>query len=269
MTKRLIAAFGGLLDRTDLAKSLVLARVALYRQFRQWRWWWLAPVGGQVLFGIVIFFAFSRLFPRMNDEHDRLIYGLSVYSAILVWSLIQDSALMSANLFNDHRPYILRFKIPLWSYALGGMGIRALVLASGVVLLTMARLWICGELTWRLLALPLFVPGILIGALGISWLVAVAASLERRIQHVLPHLLLLWFFSTPVVYPRSALPDNLRFISALNPMTHVVECFQWVWIPSREVDVGSLVVASAAAIVSCVAGFLATWAKASKIVDSL
>jgi lipopolysaccharide transport system permease protein len=259
--------FRGLGD--DVTRVRVLARVTLRRQFRQWRWWWLAPVGGQILFGAIVFYAFAGLFPRIDTEHGRLVYGLSVYSGILVWALLQDSALQAVPLFNDHRAYILRFKLPLWSYAMGGAGIRALVLIAGIVLLLIARWWICGALTWRLLVLLGFVPALLVGALGVSWLAAVVGVLEPRLQHVLPHLLLLWFFSTPVVYPRSALPENLRTISALNPMTHVVECFQWLWIPSREVDARSWLIAVTAAAAAFVAGFFATRAQARRIVDSL
>lgn len=249
---------------------VVLIRISLHRQFRQWRWWWLLVVAGQILFAGIVFVAFSSLFPRIGGSRGPAAgYGFLVYSGILVWSLIQDSALQAGTLFRDHRAYIMRFRLPLWSYAVGGMGGRSLILLTGLVVLAAARIVVYGGLTWRLWLLVLFVPGILLTALGISWLVAVATSLEQRLNHLLPHLLLMWFFATPVVYPRSALPAALQPISMLNPMAHVVECFQWIWLPIETSSWISWSVALLMMVVAFAGGLLATRAWSTRIVDSL
>ena len=118
----------------------VLVRIALKRQFRSLRWWWVFLVLGQLFFAATIVFAFSMLFPRVAGRGGTVAYALSVYAGILVWSLIQDSALQVLNLFRDHRAYIMRFRVPLWSYAVGAGGVRALVFLIGVVLLMVAHL---------------------------------------------------------------------------------------------------------------------------------
>jgi lipopolysaccharide transport system permease protein len=43
---------------------------------------------------------------------------------------------------------------------------------------------------------------------------------------ITPFLLQLWLYATPVLYPLSALPPWAQRITALNPMTPVVEAFR-------------------------------------------
>jgi lipopolysaccharide transport system permease protein len=259
------------LDWRKVARTIVvLIRISLHRQFRQWRWWWLLVVAGQILFAGIVFFAFSSLFPRIGGRAGATVtYGFLVYSGILVWSLVQDSALQAGTLFREHRAYIMRFRLPLWCYAVGGMGGRTLVLLTGLVVLAAARIAVYGGLSWRLWLLLLYVPGILVTALGMSWLVALATSLEQRLNHVLPHLLLMWFFATPVVYPRSALPAGLQQISMLNPMAHVVECFQWIWLPIETTSWVSWAVALLLMVTAFGGGLLATRTLTARVVDSL
>jgi len=38
---------------------------------------------------------------------------------------------------------------------------------------------------------------------------------------------LIWLFASPVVYPASMVPEQFRFLYALNPMTGVIEGFRW------------------------------------------
>jgi lipopolysaccharide transport system permease protein len=44
---------------------------------------------------------------------------------------------------------------------------------------------------------------------------------------VIPFLVQIWMFSTPVVYPSSLLPEPWRTVYALNPMVGVVEGLRW------------------------------------------
>ena len=49
----------------------------------------------------------------------------------------------------------------------------------------------------------------------------------RDVRYVVPFLTLLWFFSTPIVYPSSLLSEPWRTLYGLNPMAGVVEGFRW------------------------------------------
>jgi lipopolysaccharide transport system permease protein len=67
----------------------------------------------------------------------------------------------------------------------------------------------------------------LITALGVGlWLSALNVK-YRDINYVIPFLTQFWLFITPIAYPSSLVPEQWRWLYALNPMTGVVEGFRW------------------------------------------
>jgi lipopolysaccharide transport system permease protein len=49
----------------------------------------------------------------------------------------------------------------------------------------------------------------------------------RDIRHLVPFLLLLGMFVTPIVYPFALVPDAVQPFYALNPMVGILELYRW------------------------------------------
>jgi homopolymeric O-antigen transport system permease protein len=62
----------------------------------------------------------------------------------------------------------------------------------------------------------------------------------RDVKHVVPFLLQLWLFATPIVYPANMIPEYLRFYMDLNPLTGIVAAFRTVCVPQQHTDWASL-----------------------------
>jgi lipopolysaccharide transport system permease protein len=64
-------------------------------------------------------------------------------------------------------------------------------------------------------------------AVGVgSWLAALNVR-YRDVRYVVPFMLQLWLFASPVVYSSELLEGRLETIYYLNPMAGVVEGFRW------------------------------------------
>ncbi len=48
----------------------------------------------------------------------------------------------------------------------------------------------------------------------------------RDIQHIVGNLIMMWFFATPILYPTSSIPENLKFISHINPMAMLIKAYR-------------------------------------------
>jgi lipopolysaccharide transport system permease protein len=72
-------------------------------------------------------------------------------------------------------------------------------------------------------------------ALAVSlWLSALNAQ-YRDIRFLVPVLVQLWFFSTPIIYPTDLIPEGWRTLyEVLNPMVGVVESFRWALLGTGE-----------------------------------
>ena len=85
----------------------------------------------------------------------------------------------------------------------------------------------------RLLAVPIPAALALITAIGAGlWLSALNVK-YRDVRFVVPFLIQMWLFVTPVIYPASTVVPRLEaaglpgWLFGLNPMAGVVEAFRW------------------------------------------
>jgi lipopolysaccharide transport system permease protein len=77
---------------------------------------------------------------------------------------------------------------------------------------------------WLFVPAIVFVPTVLAMSVGLA--LASLMALYRDVKHVLPFVVQLWMFATPIIYPISLLPRRLRWAVGLNPMAGVVEALR-------------------------------------------
>jgi lipopolysaccharide transport system permease protein len=109
--------------------------------------------------------------------------------------------------------------------------------------------------TPAVLALPFFVllAVTTAAALGI-WLSALTVR-YRDVRYVVPFLIQVWLFATPIVYPASLVPLPWRPFLGLNPLASVVEGFRWALLGGPAPGLMSM-----ASLVVAIGGLLlATW----------
>jgi lipopolysaccharide transport system permease protein len=64
-------------------------------------------------------------------------------------------------------------------------------------------------------------------AFAVSLWTSVWQARARDTRYVLTYVMSFWFFLTPVMYPLSMIPEHVRWIALINPMTGPVEAFRW------------------------------------------
>ena len=156
-----------------------------------------------------------------------LPYPIFSYAALVPWTFFANGLTGSANSLvgSSHlitKVYFPRLVIPISTVL---SGIPDFLLAFLVLLGMMLFFGIAP--TYNIVWLPLLLALAFVTAIGIGlWLSAVNVQ-YRDVRYVVPFLIQLWLFATPIVYPSSLVPEPLRPIYALNPMVGVVEGFRW------------------------------------------
>jgi len=93
--------------------------------------------------------------------------------------------------------------------------IFAVILVSGV-----------GISIQALVFLPLVMVIELILALGVTYLVSALNVYFRDLEHILGIVSMAWMYLTPVLYPLDMVPEKLRGLYSLNPMTPIVVAYR-------------------------------------------
>ncbi|EKD57401.1 MAG: hypothetical protein ACD_57C00314G0001, partial [uncultured bacterium] len=70
------------------------------------------------------------------------------------------------------------------------------------------------------------VVSILLFTAGISLLLSALNVLFRDIRFLVPLILQIWLYATPVIYPLDQVPEKYRFLMLFNPMTSLIESFR-------------------------------------------
>ena len=83
------------------------------------------------------------------------------------------------------------------------------------------------SLSLNVYLLPLFFLLGVLAALGMGIWMSSLTIRYRDFQHVIPFLVQIGLYATPIAYPVSMIPDKYQLIYHLNPMAGVVEGFRW------------------------------------------
>jgi lipopolysaccharide transport system permease protein len=181
-----------------------------------------------VLQPVVSMVVFSLLFGGLlNVPSNGVPYPIFAFAALVPWNYfagsltrVSTSLVNSANLIS--KVYFPRLIIPL-SGVISGLVDFAVSFGVLMVLMVFYRI----PLTLRVLTLPAFLLLAVLTALGFGlWLAALNVR-YRDINYLVPFLVQTWMYLTPVVYGAALLPEQIRWLLALNPMSLVVEGFRW------------------------------------------
>ena len=182
-------------------------------------WAVIQPLAAMVVFSVF----FGRLAGIPSDGYP---YPVFVYSALLPWTLFANgvstasqSMLGAVNMIQ--KVYFPRLHIPLAS--IGALIIDYLV-ASIVLFVLMAIYGI--PVTLNLLALPVLTLGVVLTTLGVGILLAALNVTYRDFRYVVPFMVQIWLFLTPVVYGKSLVPEQWQWVLFLNPMAGIVDGFR-------------------------------------------
>lgn len=154
-------------------------------------------------------------------------YPLFVFSGLLSWQLFANAVTDCGNSLVANQNLITKVYFPRLIIPIAAIVPRLVdfLCAFFVFLGMMVYFGISPSI--NLWMLPFFVLLTLAATIGVSlWLSALNVR-YRDVRHMLPFLIQVWFFLSPVVYPSSLVPEAWKGLYALNPMVAVVEGFRW------------------------------------------
>lgn len=153
-------------------------------------------------------------------------YPLFAYAGLLPWMFFSNSVstCSSSLLSNSYiitKVYFPRLIIPA---AIVGVRLVDFLVASSVLMVLM--LFYGVGLGRSLLMLPVLIAETTLFSLAVgSWFSALNVR-YRDVGTLLPVLIQLWMFASPIIYPSNQVPERWRTIYALNPLVGIVEGFR-------------------------------------------
>lgn len=157
---------------------------------------------------------------------DNVPYPVFAYAGLLPWTFFANSVTQSSNSLVGNANLITKVYFPRIIIPSAAVGAGLVDFAIAFVVLVAMMIYYRVTVTWGILMLPVLALHITLFSIAIGmWLSALNVK-YRDIRFVLPFLIQLWMFVSPVIYPASMIPERWRWLLLLNPLTGIIENFR-------------------------------------------
>lgn len=92
--------------------------------------------------------------------------------------------------------------------------------------------------------------------IGISLIISSISVYVRDLQHLIGVAMQLLFYATPIVYASNTIPDNLKWILSLNPMTYIINGYRDIFYNQTMIDIIPILLLILVSIVVCIIGYI-------------
>lgn len=176
-------------------------------------------------------------------------YPLFVFAGLVPWTLFASSLAGASNSLVSGEAIITKVYFPrlLLPFASVGSFLLDFVISLGALAVVMLIFGVTPSLA--IVWIPAFTLMALVTALGVGTFLSAVNVRYRDVKYVVPFLVQIWMFASPVVYTSDLIPARWHAVYALNPMTGVVEGFRWALIGGDRPDAVILVSAVASVLV--------------------
>jgi lipopolysaccharide transport system permease protein len=154
-------------------------------------------------------------------------YAVMAFAALLPWQFFANAMAESSQSLIMSEKMITKVYFPRLIVPASAVMTGLVDFLISLALLFVLMVWYGIGLGPRLALLPLFFAVAFLAALGVGlWLSALNVK-YRDVKYVIPFIVRMGLYVSPVAFMSSLVPDRWRFAYNLNPMVGVIDGFRW------------------------------------------
>ncbi|WP_307728998.1 ABC transporter permease [Massilia sp. IC2-477] len=229
-------------------------------------WSVLSPLA-MILVYTVIFSEVMRAKLPGNDSS--AAYSIYLCAGILTWGLFAEIVARGQNMFLEQANLLKKISFP--RICLPVIVVLNALVNFGVIFgLFVVYLIVSGHFPGAVFfaIIPLLLLQILL-AIGLGMVTGILNVFFRDVGQFVTIAMQFWFWLTPIVYPASILPEEVRLVLLYNPMAPIVQAHQAILVEGRLPDWHALVPATLLALLLCILGLRLFRKRSGEMVDEL
>lgn len=184
-------------------------------------WALIRPFLTMVVFTVV----FGKLAKLPSDG--AVPYALLVFAGMLPWSFFSTALSEASNSIVGNANLISKVYFPRLIVPIAAVMVAFVDFLISFAILIALMIWYQFAPGWQVLLLPVFVAVAFMTSLGIGvWITALNVK-YRDFRYVIPFIVQLGLYVSPVGFSSSIIPDQWRLVYSLNPLVGVIDGFRW------------------------------------------
>jgi lipopolysaccharide transport system permease protein len=154
-------------------------------------------------------------------------YALLVFAGILPWTFFSTGLSEAANSLISNEKLITKVYFPRLIVPVATLVVAFVDFLISFCILLLLMAWYRYLPDWRMLVLPVFALLAFLASVGPSlWITALNVK-YRDFRYVIPFIVQLGLYVSPVGFSSSVVPGQWRLLYSLNPMVGVIDGFRW------------------------------------------
>lgn len=200
----------------------------------------------QPLFMLLVYiFVFGIVFELkwgVDPQFGEKEFGVILFSGLILHRLLSECLVRSPTIIVSNAQFVKKVVFPLEVFPLMVVSTSVFHFLIGFLLLMVFNVLAHFTFPLTFFLAPVVLAPIVILALGLSLFLAATGVFVRDIGQLTGVLATVLLFMCPIFYPLEKVPQELRWLLYLNPLTFVVESFRDVVIFGRAPQWGGLAV---------------------------
>lgn len=186
----------------------------------------------------MVFGSFAKL-PVKGDYP----YPILVLAGLVPWQFFANATSESSNSLIGNSHLITKVYFPRLIIPLSASFTSFVDFLVSMILLTGSMVLFGVVPTWHILFLPLFIMLLFLLSFGFGALLTAFNVKYRDFRYVLPFIIQIGLYLSPVGYSIKIVPENVKLVYSLNPMVGIIEGFRWCLLNKYNLDTMALLFA--------------------------
>lgn len=163
---------------------------------------------------------------RFNAQTSNSHFACYVFTGLLAFNALSEVMTRSTTVITERRDLLLNTALPSWVLPIIPVTVSVMLelISLSVLLLALSltqQLQLLGVLSY----LPFLLVRVLF-SLAVAYSLAVLGVFLRDLRQLIPALLTVLLFISPLLYPLELIPESLRPLYHWNPLAHLVEAYR-------------------------------------------
>jgi len=188
-------------------------------------WMLINPLAQVAIYALILSNVLGAKLPGVSS---RYAYAIYLMAGLLAWNLLSEIISRCLTLFIEHGNLMQKMNFP--RITLPAIVVGSSLLDNALLLLAMLGIFVLLGHPFNLALFWLLPLAVLVAAfaVGLGLTLGVMNVFLRDIGQVVPIVLQVWFWFTPIVYPSTIIPEPYRPWLGLNPAYPLVEAYHRV-----------------------------------------
>ena len=203
-------------------------------------WFVIQPLFTSLMFTLV----FNKIAKISTGEIPPILFFLA---GTVCWTYFNNCVTNTASTFSANASLFDKVYFPRLVVPISQLIVNLIGFGMQMVLFLIFYIYYFAQgadiaMDWRIVVLPVLLLQMAALGLGVGCMVSAVTTRFRDLQIMLSFFMQLWMYASCVVYPLSMVPENWRWLYALNPMVFIIEAFRFAFMGQGTVYLWQIVV---------------------------